>query len=260
MKSIKLQNFGCFLMLALLCFAHLAHAQEYYQLRTYSFDTGEQTQATDNYLEKAFIPALKRMKIKNVGVFKFRNDEGEEINKTLVFIPFSSMSQFISLEEMLEKDKMHNTSGKGFLDASHDQAPYARIESVLMKAFVDMPKMEPSKVKGVRKNRIYELRSYESPTQAYYKRKVDMFNAGGEIKLFDRLGFNAVFYAEVVSGPKMPNLMYMTTFENQAIRDDLWKQFFGSPEWEKLKAIEKYKKTVSKAVKYFLYPTEYSDY
>jgi hypothetical protein len=237
-----------------------AQTQEYYQLRTYTFETDAQIKATDNYLEKAFIPALKRLKIKSVGVFKFRNDQGEPINKTLVLIPFTSMSQFLSLEENLEKDNMHNKSGKEFLDASYDQAPYTRIESILMKAFVDMPKMEPSKVKGSRKNRIYELRSYESATQAYYTRKVDMFNAGGEVKLFDRLGFNAVFYAEVISGPKMPNLMYMSTFENQEKRDDLWKQFFSSPEWEKLKGIEKYKKTVSKADKYFLYPTEYSDY
>jgi hypothetical protein len=237
-----------------------AQSEEYYQLRTYTFENDAQIKATDNYLEKAFIPALKRLKIRNIGVFKFRNDEGEAINKTLVLIPFASMAEFLSLEENLEKDNMHNKSGKEFLDAMHDQAPYARIESVLMKAFVDMPNMKPSKVKGSRKNRIYELRSYESATQAYYTRKVDMFNAGGEVKLFDRLGFNAVFYAEVISGPKMPNLMYMTTFENQEKRDDLWKQFFGSPEWEKLKAIEKYKKTVSKADKYFLYPTEYSDY
>lgn len=249
--------------LLLVLFATLmvqAQSQEYYQLRTYTFETDAQIKATDNYLENAFIPALKRLKIKNVGVFKFRNDEGESVNKTLVLIPFASISQFLSLEENLEKDNMHNKSGAEFLDAPYDQAPYARIESVLMKAFVDMPKMQPSKVKGPRKNRIYELRSYESATQDYYKRKVDMFNAGGEVKLFDKLGFNAVFYAEVISGPKMPNLMYMTTFENQEKRDGLWKQFFDSPEWEKLKAIDKYKKTVSKADKYFLYPTEYSDY
>jgi hypothetical protein len=36
---------------------------------------------------------------------------------------------------------------------------------------------------------------------------------GGEVPLFVRLGFNAVFYGEVIVGSHMPNLMYMTTFE-----------------------------------------------
>ena len=46
-----------------------------------------------------------------------------------------------------------------------------------------------------------------------------LLTPGGEIILFDRLDFNAVFYGEVISGSKMPNLMYMTTFDNQESRD-----------------------------------------
>jgi hypothetical protein len=30
-----------------------------------------------------------------------------------------------------------------------------------------------------------------------------MFNVGGEIDLFEQLGFNAVFYGEVISGAKL---------------------------------------------------------
>jgi hypothetical protein len=104
------------------------------------------------------------------------------------------------------------------------------------------------------------LRSYESATEAYYKNKVEMFNAGGEIKLFDRLAFNAVFYGEVISGAKMPNLMYLTTFDNQESRDQHWKSFGESPEWKELIAMEKYKNNMSHIDITFLYPTAYSDY
>jgi hypothetical protein len=45
-----------------------------------------------------------------------------------------------------------------------------------------------------------------------------MFNEGGEIELFKRLNFNAVFYASVISGSRMPNLMYMTSYESKADR------------------------------------------
>ena len=87
-----------------------------------------------------------------------------------------------------------------------------------------------------------------------------MFNAGGEVKLFDRLKFNAVFYGEVISGSKMPNLMYMTTFTDQTSRDEHWEAFVDSPEWKEISVLSKYENTVSHADIYFLYPTAYSDY
>ncbi len=63
------------------------------------------------------------------------------------------------------------------------------------------------------KDRAYELRSYESPTEKLYWNKVEMFNKGDEIGLFKRLNFNAmVFYGEVVAGSRMPNLMHLTDF------------------------------------------------
>ena len=123
-----------------------------------------------------------------------------------------------------------------------------------------MPKMQASPLDGPRAERVYELRSYESATERLYLNKVDMFNAGGEVKLFDRLDFNAVFYGEVISGAKMPNLMYTTTFSDQASRDTLWKTFFDSPEWKELKANPIYQHNVSHIDIMFLYPTEYSDY
>ena len=87
-----------------------------------------------------------------------------------------------------------------------------------------------------------------------------MFNDGGEIKLFDKLNFNAVFYSEVISGPKMPNLMYMTTFSNQESRDAHWKSFVDAPEWKEMSSVPKYQNNVSHIDRIFLYPTEYSDY
>jgi hypothetical protein len=87
-----------------------------------------------------------------------------------------------------------------------------------------------------------------------------MFNEGGEIALFKKLGFNAVFYGEVLAGSRMPNLMYMTTFENKESRDEHWKQFGEAPEWIKLKSMPEYQNNVSKIDITFLTPKEYSDY
>ncbi|WP_299536395.1 NIPSNAP family protein [Ulvibacterium sp.] len=256
-----MKKIGLF-VITLICSLSLhAQAREYYQLKIYTFDTETQQQTTDDYLKNAFLPSLKRLGIENVGVFKpHPQDDGTIPKQTYVLIPFKSIVEFGLLDDTLAKDKTHQEAGKTYWEAAHDKAPYKRIESIFMKAFIDMPKMEPSKLEGPRKDRIYELRSYEAATENLYRKKVDMFNAGGEVKLFDQLDFNAVFYAEVLSGGHMPNLMYMTTHLNREIRDANWKAFVESPEWEKLKVMPKYQNTVSRNDTRLLYPTEYSDY
>ncbi len=259
MKIIKFISL-IVLVLTLTSFKKTAPECEFYQLKTYVLRSDQQVEATDKYLKEALLPSLKRMGFKAIGVFKPIKNENDSIKKIVVLIPFSSMNQFLNLEDKLAKDKTYLTAAADYLNTSYKQPTYKRMESVLLKAFSDHPTLKPSGLKGPRANRVYELRSYESATEAYYKNKVDMFNAGGEIKLFDRLGFNAVFYAEVISGENMPNLMYMTTFDNQESRDAHWKAFSNSPEWKLLIAAEKYKNNMSRNNRTFLYPTEYSDY
>lgn len=233
---------------------------EYYQLKTYTIKNANQEQLVDTYLEKAFLPSLKRYGIHPVGVFKLHHSKFVKADKIHVLIPFNSLLQFEALEDFLLQDKAHLANGKPYLEAAHNKPPYENINSVLMHAFKGMPKMIPTTIEGAREDRVYELRSYESPTEAGYKNKVHMFNEGGEIELFDRLGFNAVFYAEVISGDTMPNLMYMTTFSSMDKRDELWKTFFASDTWMALKSDDFYKNNMKKADIMLLYPTSYSDY
>jgi len=123
-----------------------------------------------------------------------------------------------------------------------------------------MPRLEaPTALKTPASERIYELRSYEGPTEKYFANKVQMFNEGGEVPLFKRLEFNAVFYASVLSGTHMPNLMYMTTFENMASREAHWKTFGADPFWKQLSASPEYQHNVSHIDIVFLHPAAYSD-
>jgi hypothetical protein len=84
-----------------------------------------------------------------------------------------------------------------------------------------------------------------------------MFNSG-EVELFQRLGFNAVFYGQVIAGGRMPNLMYMTSFDNKASRDEHWKAFGGDPAWKEMSSKAEYKNNVSKIDIVFLRPLGYS--
>jgi hypothetical protein len=69
-----------------------------------------------------------------------------------------------------------------------------------------------------------------------------------------------VFYDEVLVGNHLPNLMYLSTFVNQAARDEHWKRFVEDPHWKKLIAMPEYQHNLSKMTISFLRPTDYSDY
>lgn len=87
-----------------------------------------------------------------------------------------------------------------------------------------------------------------------------MFNEGDEIGLFKKLNFNASFYAEVIAGAKMPNLMYMTSFENMEDRNVHWKNFVDDPHWKRLVAMPEYQNNISHMDIIFLRPADYSDF
>ena len=248
-----------FLFLALLQIT-TAKGRDFYQIQVYHLTGKTQEQTLENYIKTSYLPALHRAGIKTVGVFKPVASDTASGKQIVIWLPLNSLDQLDKLQQLLAKDETFQTSGSDFLKAPFDQVPFQRKESILLKSFPDAPKYIVPKFTTNPTDRIYELRSYEGPTEYLFRQKVKMFNEGGEIKLFKTLEFNALFYGEVISGSSMPNLMYMTTFENMAAHDARWKSFGGHPDWKKLSAIEEYQHTVSKIVKILLCPTEYSDF
>lgn len=232
---------------------------EYYQIKVFQFATASQEQGLDNYLEKALLPSLHKSGYKQIGVFKPITNDTSASKKIYVFIPSTSLEKLAELSQQLSKDAGYKAAAKDYLEAAFDKVPYTRVETMLLKAFQKAPKMKLPVLKSDKSERIYELRSYEGPTDNLYAKKVKMFNEGSEVTLFNRLGFNAIFYAEVLSGSRMPNLMYMTSFENRAERDAHWKTFFADPEWKQLSALPEYQKTVSRAEIILTKATSYSD-
>jgi len=230
--------------------------QQYYEWRTYYFKSEDQKKVVEAYLRDAAIPALNRLGISPVGVFD-EPDQKEGL-KLHVFIPYKSLEQFEGTVTKLAADAAYQKAAAPYLNTAHTAPAYDRIESSLMKAFKDMPILKVPKTQTPKRDRIYEFRRYESFSEKSGLKKIDMFNQGGEIKIFDRLGFNAVFYAQTIAGAKMPNLTYMTTFDSKESRDQHWAAFGSDPEWKKISGMEEYANTVSKADIYFLTPTEYS--
>lgn len=237
--------------------APAAKSTAYFELKVYHFSNATQEASIDSFLQYQYLPFLHAAKLNNIGVFKAIANDTAADKKIYVFIPFKSLKQW----ENFATQSIENTvSGDGsYVNAMYNKPAYNRFETILLKAFPLMPPIGPSKLTGPKSERVYELRSYEGPSEKYFRSKVKMFNQGGEITLFDRLGFNGVFYSEVVFGSKMPNLMYMTSFDNMQSRQEHWKAFSADAEWKTLSAKEEYQHNVSHSDITFLRPMEYSD-
>lgn len=214
----------------------------------------------DNYLQNAYLPALHKQGIANIGVFKpIANDTAAE-KIVYVLVPFKSWKNILKTNEALQANAVFQAAGSGFLNAPYDTPAYKCKEITLIKAFAMAPAMELPALTAPIASRVYELRNYEGPTDSKYQNKVKMFNEGGEVVLFKKLGFNAIFYGEVLAGSRMPNLMYMTSFNSRADRDAHWEAFFGSPEWKTLSALAEYQHNVKRAEIILTRPATYSDY
>ena len=258
MKQFKKLSFGLFTLCLLLSSNLMAQKRDIYELKTYHIESPEQEAMLDSYLEKAFIPAAHRHGVSKVGVFKPIASQPDAGQKVYVFIPFKSLSEFEAFEGKLLIDQTYLKDGDAYIHAAFDNPPYKRIETAILRGMSEHPKFAPSKLTNDKKDRVYELRSYEGPTERLYRQKVKMFNSG-EMDIFERLNCSPIFYAETIAGANMPNLMYMTTHENMEIRNEHWKQFGGDPAWAAMKDLEEYKNTVSRNDTRLLYPTNYSD-
>lgn len=236
-----------------------AAGRDFYQIQVFRIKGKVQEERIDNYLKSAYLPALHRAGIKSVGVFKPIPSDTTFGKQIIVWLPLTSLDQLDKLQLTLAKDAVYQKEGADVLNAPFDNVAFQRKESILLKAFPEAPNYFIPKHKTKPSDRVYELRSYEGPTENLFRQKVKMFNEGGEIKLFKSIDFNAVFYAEVISGSTMPNLMYLTTFSDMVAHDAHWDNFRNHPDWKKLSALDEYKHTVSRSVKMLLFPTDYSD-
>lgn len=236
----------------------LAKGPQYiYQLKIYHLKNKAQADVVDAYLQNAYIPAMHRAGIAAVGVFKQLPPIADTTEQLVyVFTPFKKFDDYLNLQSKLDKDAQYQEAGKTYLTAEYKTPPFTRIEAILLQAFKNRPEYFVPKLKGPKSERVYELRSYEGATENLSINKIGMFN-DHEVQIFDDLNFNAAFYGQVIAGKTMPNLMYLTTYENKADRDKHWADF-GAP-YSKVSGLPQYKNNVSKNVTLFIRPTDYSD-
>lgn len=211
--------------------AQTAARNQYFLLRCYYMRSGAQVDRTTKFLGSAYLPAAKRAGAKTLGFFS--PVIGERSPFILALAVYPSISALETSEAHVAADKDFQTAADAY-DIIGDPA-YIRIETELLRAFDGIPELTAPPNDGKRAARIFEMRTYESPSEKAGRRKIKMFE-DGEAGIFRRLGMEPVFFGQGAIGAHLPSLSYMLSYDDLASRDRLWKAFGADPEWQKLRA------------------------
>lgn len=232
-------------------------ARQVIELRRYQFASPQKLQAFEGFAGAAMAPALHRAGIRPPGVFKLMKADnpeatfpGEVSPELFLLLPHLSQASVAEAEAKLAADSEY-ASALAALGETPGEPAFTRFESSLLLGFDQCPAVEtPAKAES----RVLQLRIYESATMERGRMKVQMFNEGGEIGIFRRVGLNPVFFGHAFAGTRLPNLTYMLGFDSSEAMKEAWARFQRDPEWLKLRSDPKYRDTVSQITNLVLRP------
>jgi hypothetical protein len=225
--------------------------KEIYEWRIYTLTSDGEL--LDTFLKEALIPAYQRHKVKT-GAFKlYKIKDGEKDQRHVLFI-YPNIETYLKVKKAIWDDKQFLTAAKPFFDTSAPNPVYSAFESYLTEAFDKIPvHRKPDPSRG-----LFEIRIYHSPNEEANKRKVRMFNVD-EIAVFDEVKINSVLFGDILSGPNMPALLYLTWYKDETTRSAAWNQFQKHPEWKRISGLPEYAYTATKNQSIFLTPLSFSE-
>ena len=158
---------------------------QYYELRVYSTKSEKQQKLVSDYWQNAAVPAYNRMGIQPIGVFTELQDS--PTNKIYVLIPYDSLDVFAAIPGQAGC-RCRLPEGRRRIPGRPKSDPaFERIESSLHVAFDGMKKLAVPPSSAEKKPWIFELRTYQSPSESKGDNKVKMFNSG-EVTLMQEVG------------------------------------------------------------------------
>ena len=212
-------------------------AREFYELRRYQLQMGPQTPLAESYFGDALLPALTRMGKGPVGAFRL--EYGPETPAYYILIPAASVETLALTQVSLAQDPVFLKAAEPFWNAPATSPAFARVESSLLAAFEGWPRLTPPGSSAAKAKRIFQLRTYESPSEAAHVRKVEMFHHG-EFELFQKAGLQPVFFGDTLIGSRLPNLTYMLSSPGMQELEASWAAFGSDPAWKKLSSSPRY--------------------
>ena len=224
--------------------------KEIYEWRIYTL-TGDGV-ALDDFFKDVLIPAYNRCKV-SVGAFSLYKQEERE-QRYLLFV-YPDLMTYNKVRQTVWNDTDFQNSARSFFEASAPNPVYSEYETYICEAFDKIPNMRvPDKSRT-----LFEFRCYHSPNEDANQRKINMFNAE-EIDLFDKVGINSVCYGEILSGTRMPALIYLTWHKDEATRNNAWDAFGAHPDWRAMRNKPEYRNTATNNQVLLLSPMPYSQF
>ena len=231
-------------------------APQILELRRYQFRSGPMAARHTEYAKTALVPAMNRLGIDNVGAFTV--SLGSQTPATYLLLAHPNADSAVTLGGRLTQDAAYKDAASSFRSLPASDPPYVRRDSWLMVAFAGFPTVVPPTGPLAAPGRIFELRTYESYNETSGLKKIEMFEKGGELPIFARVGITPVFFGRTVVGNGMPSLTYMSVFADMAAREKAWAAFGEDPGWVKLRGEAQYQDTVSNIKIDMLKPASYS--
>ena len=226
------------------------------ELRRYRLRNGALAARFTAYAKEALVPALGRAGLAPVGAWNVAM--GPDSPTVHLLLPHPDAASVVTLDARLEADAEYRKAAASSLALPPADPPFLSCDSSLHAAVGTMPGIEKPAGAAAGKDRIFELRTYRSATEAASRRKIEMFEAGGELALFRRVGLNTVFFGRDLVGGGLPSLTYMVVFADAVARETAWAAFRDHPEWVKMRDDPRFADTVSSIDSALLRPTDYS--
>lgn len=226
------------------------------ELRRYRLRNGPLQARFSAYAKDALVPALGRAGVAPVGAFTV--SFGSNSPTLLLLLPHKDAESLLTLESRLAADADYGKAAASLLGLPASDPPFERCDSSLIGAVPTAPGVEKPAGESAGAARVFELRTYRSPSEPAGRKKIEMFEAGGELSIFRRLGMHTVFFGRDLVGAGLPSLTYMLAFADVAAREKAWVAFRDDPAWVKLRDQPAYADIVSGIDAWLLRPTDYS--
>ena len=230
--------------------------QQYFEWIRYHLPLGSRQRVVSNYYRDVAIPALNKAGIKNVGVFNVKHGINDPTLHVIIQHP--TLESVVTLNDRLLDDAAFVQAGESVLKPPMNEMAFVSMDKVIMKAFTHLPEIQVPTQKQANKSRIFQVRTYEAPSLTAAKRKIHMFNEGGEIAIFKKTGLQPILFGEVIAGDRMPSLVYILAFDDLDHMTKQWSVFVSDPDWKTLSANTYYNETVSRINDWIWTPAQFS--
>jgi hypothetical protein len=202
-----------------------AQRTKFYMMQTFQLRQGTQLARLNQWLSQAYLPALS--KIHSGPQIALESLIAPHNPQLVLIVGYSSFEQISTISAKMDADKNVEAA---FNKVERDPEPLFDSQiNTLLEATPYSPEVAMQKHD---KPRLFELRTYHSPTWSQHQAVHERF-AGPEIKVFHKCGIHPILYTTTIFGANMPNLTYLIPFDSLAAREKAWDAFAVDPDWIK---------------------------